>query len=160
VSGTHGWKVTLLGIALLAGAGLGQAKAVILNASNGTPAADSQNALTRVSRQSDSSMDYVQLRASTLGLEQSYGILALSANEQYSNKGESTAARGGIESFRELSDNNERRTVPDRNGGSTSLYNGERGTTSAGVALLIMGGLATYQLRRKQQLLKHLPFSP
>ena len=77
---------------------------------------------------------------------------------------EPAAALGGMRSFRELSQDRTREQLssgaPHGSFGSTvSGEDGASGITDACVTLLTICGLAVFQLRRKQQLLKHLPLS-
>jgi len=159
LSRTNGW-VTVLGITLLAGAAASHAKVLVLDASARASPTETAGVLTPVSRQSDSRPDYAPSGAWASGPDRPYDSLSSAANGDYSNEDTLTAAERGMESFREVSGSDELRAVSSRDGLTTSRYNGESDTTNTGIALLIMGGLTAYQLRRKQQLLRRLPFSP
>jgi hypothetical protein len=153
-----GRKVALLGIAALGAASICQGKVVVLDDTPSTHVVTPRVfALTR--RSENYRVNYVH---SSAYLEPPYGILSTpaAANANY----ESAAARGGMKSFRELSDDRTREqlsgTGPHGSFESTaSEDDGASGVADACVTLLTICGLAAYQLRRKQQLLKHLPLS-
>jgi hypothetical protein len=150
------WKVALFGVAALGSASVGQSKVIVLDTSANT-GWNTSGALTNFSQPFDDNAHYVQ----SAYIERPYGILsrpaAISANH------ESAGARLGMESFRQLSNNDARERV---NGGTKDSFmsilsrsDDGTGIADACVTLLILCGLAGYQLRRKQQLLKRLPSS-
>ncbi len=159
VSRTKRLTLALAGIAALGGASAGQAKVIALQSSVNTVAPGSPATFANLAQRADGHGDYVQ----SAYHERSYGILSPSAanNANY----EPAAARHGMQSFRELSDDDAPKKV---NGGASSgpfgptgsRYDRPRGMTDGCVTLLTLCALAAYQLRRKQQLLKRLPFSP
>jgi hypothetical protein len=148
VSRTNSWRLTLVGIALLAATAASEAKVIVLGPSLTEPAANTAGALRRVARQPDDS-----------GADYASGYQMLDLHGPMQNL--PAAAQHDIRSFRELSDDS---TLRDPRSHYASDSDGQSpsptGTTDAGIALLIICGLAVYQLRRKHQLLKRLPFSP
>lgn len=154
-----GRKVALLGIAALGMASISQGKVIVLDASPNTEAVAAPRVFATLGRRADNShRNYVQ----SAYLERPYGILSVPAaiNANY----EPAAARGGLRSFRELSDDRTREQLsgnsPHGSFGSTvSGDDGATGVADACVTLLTICGLAACQLRRKQQLLRHLPLS-
>jgi hypothetical protein len=150
-----GWNVALLGIAALGMAGVSEGKVLALDAAPNTAVA----AFTTLGRQADNLPgNYVQ----SAYFERPYGILSVSAatNVNY----EPAEARDGMQSFRELSADDTRTQLSGGRvygsfGSTVSEKDGATGITDACVTLLTICGLAVYQLRRKQQLLKHLPLS-
>jgi hypothetical protein len=153
-----GRKVALLGLAALGVAGISQGKVIVLDPSPNTMAVD-PGALATLARRSDAHhLNYVQ----SAYIERPYGILSAPAatNANY----EPAAARGGMKSFRELSNDRTREQISGSSahgsfGSTASGGDGATGITDACVTLLTICGLAVYQLGRKQQLLKHLPLS-
>jgi hypothetical protein len=154
-----GWKVALLGVTALGVAGVSQGKVVVLDAFPNTGDSAAPGIFDAVVRQTyNRPGNYVQ----SAYLERQYGILPEPAvtNANY----EPAAARSGTKSFRELSGNNTRDEL--NSGGASdsfeSTVSGDgaaTGMTDVCVSLLTICGLAAYQLRRKQQSLKHLPLS-
>ena len=154
-----GRKVALLGIAALGLVSVCQGKVIVLDAAPNTSASVTPGAFATFARRSDlHHRNYVQ----SAYIERPYGILSAPAvtNANY----EPAAARSGMKSFRELSNDRLREQL---SGTSTrgsfestvSADDGATGITDACVTLLTICGLVVYQLRRKQQLLKHLPLS-
>ena len=150
-----GRKVALLGLAALGVAGISQGKVIVLDPSPNTMAVTA-GAFATLARRSDSHhRNYVQ----SAYIERPYGILSAPAatNANY----EPAAALGGMKSFRELSNDRTREQISGSSahgsfGSTAARDDGATGITDAGVTLLTICGLAIYQLRRKQQLLKHL----
>ena len=151
-----GRKVALLGIAALGVASVSQGKVIVLDASPNTDTIASGVFVAFDPRTEHQDRNYVQ----SAYLERPYGILSppAVANANY----EPAEARSRLKSFRELSKDR----TPEQVSGSSiqgsfastvSEDDGETGMTDAGVTLLMLCGLAAFQLRRKQQLLKHLP---
>ena len=150
-----GWNVALLGIAALGVAGAGEGKVMVLDA---VPNTDVTTFSTLVRQADNRHGNYVR----SAYFERPHGIPSVSAaiNVNY----EPAAARGGMQSFRELSADDTRTQlsggrVYGSSGSTVSEKDGATGITDACVTLLMICGLAVYQLRRKQQLLKHLPLS-
>ena len=153
-----GRKVALLGLAALGVTGISQGKVIMLDPSPNTMAVTA-GAFATFSRRSDLHLrNYVQ----SAYIERPYGILSTPAatNANY----EPAAARVGMKSFRELSNDRTREQISGSSahgsfGSTASGEDGATGITDACVTLLTICGLAVYQLGRKQQLLKHLPLS-
>ncbi len=159
MSPAKGWQVTLVWIAACGATSLAQSKAIVLDAPPNTPARDTPGLLTTLARQSYNYEDYVH----SVYVERTYGILSWSAATKANY--EQVAARRGMESFRELSANDAREQVngdgaSDSFGTGISQRNRTTGIADVWITLLTICGLAAYQLRRKQQLLKRLPFPP
>ena len=154
-----GRKVALLGIAALGVVGVCQGKVIVLDAAPNTGAVVAPGAFATLAWRSDlHHRNYVQ----SAYIERPYGILSASAAINAND--EPAAARGGLKSFRELSDDRTREQLsgssPHGSFGSTaSGDDGATGVADACLTLLTICGLVIYQLRRKQQLLKHLPLS-
>ncbi len=159
MSPAKGWRVTLAGIVALGAASAGQSKAIVLDGPANTPAGDTPGLLTTLAHEADKHGNYVH----SAYVERPYGILSWSAATKANY--EQSAAQRGMESFRELSNSDAREQVfgrgaSDFTGTSLSQRNRTTGIADVWITLLTICGLAAYQLRRKQQLLKRLPFSP
>jgi hypothetical protein len=154
-----GRKVALLGIAVLGLVSVCQGKVIVLDATPNTSADVTPGAFAAFARRSDlHHRNYVQ----SAYIEPPYGILSAPAatNANY----EPAAALGGNKSFRELSNDRTREQISGSSahgsfGSTAARDDGATGITDAFVTLLTICGLAVYQLRRKQQLLRHLPLS-
>ena len=151
------WKLALAGVVALSSATAGTAKVIALDASASAMVGGEAGSSGHIPGQPNSFTDYEKSGYVVPGL----AAARYRYDPQYNYR---VAIASGMESFRELSNAGASWMAHDVGTGDTDSWAGSAHSsgireTPTGMILLTIGTLVTYQLRRKQQLLKQPPFA-
>ncbi|MDB6008678.1 MAG: hypothetical protein JWL65_928 [Gammaproteobacteria bacterium] len=153
MSTVKSWKLALAGVVALSGATAGNTKVIALNASAST-LAGREGSSEHMLGQPNTFIDYVK---------SGYVVPGLAAAHAYGYDARQDL-RSGMESFRERLNAGAAWLAHDIGTGDSRPSTGSKRAagireTDTGMILLTIGTLVTYQLRRKQRLLRQSPFA-